>query len=145
MKFPVLSCICLCCCLAIIPEPNWAGEKGAKVVTINIVGKGSKAKFIKQGETTEEQVVVYVGQTVRWQNKGNVEHTATSKLMVGGKPLFDTGLLDAGEAKEIQFDEKLFKSAGGKVGSQISLDYICTPHKALMKSVIVLKSKDDSK
>jgi len=128
------------------------GEKKAlpKEIVIYIVGKGPKGKYVKAGDTTQKDVTVIVGQTVKWVNKGNRPHTATSKkTKEGGKPLFTTKEIkpakgDKYDSDSITFDEKMFKAAGGTPGGSVTLEYYCNiPHP--MKSRIILKAAERKK
>jgi plastocyanin len=103
-------------------------------VVINITGNGPSAKYVKEGDTEEKPVAVQVGQTVKWVNKGNLQHSATSFKNQGEKPIFDTGLIEPAESKEIKFDSDLFASAGGTTGGQVELTYFCTKHPTFMKN-----------
>jgi plastocyanin len=116
-------------------------KEAAKEVVINIKGGGGKAKYVKEGDDDQKDVTVTVGQKVTWNNeKGNAPHTATSKLKADDKEVFDTGRLKGGESKTIEFDETLYKKAGGKDGKDVELEYYCTIHgEKNMKSKIVLK------
>src|SRR5262245_60153748 len=69
-------------------------KEQAKEVVINIKGAGAHAKYIKEGDDDQKDVTVTVGQKVTWKNeKDNAPHTATSKLKVGDKEVFNTGKL----------------------------------------------------
>src|SRR5438045_515822 len=104
-------------------------------VLIVITGPGGDAKYIKDGDKEQKDVVVTVGQKVTWRNDGNKAHTATSTKQVGGKPLFNTDTLKAKESKTITFDQKLFDDAGGTAGGEVKLEYFCQIHgPAKMKS-----------
>lgn len=108
--------------------------------TIKITGDDSKAKYIEVGKTEQEPVEVVVGQTVRWHNKSNVAHTATSDLKVEDKAVFDTDSIDPEESKDIVFTKELYEKAGGKPGGMVKLHYHCTPHPKTMQSDIILKA-----
>jgi plastocyanin len=105
-----------------------------ETVVINITGNGPNAKYLKEGDTEEKPVAVHVGQTVKWVNKGNLQHSATSFKNKGDKPIFDTDLIEPMQSKEITFDSDLFASAGGTTAGQIELTYFCTKHPTLMKN-----------
>jgi len=128
------------------------GKKKAvpKEIVIYIVGPGGMAKYCKAGDTTQKDVTVIVGQTVKWVNKGDQPHTATSKKETkDGKPLFDTKEIkrakcDKYDSRSITFDEKLFKAAGGTPGGAVKLEYYCDIHPK-MKSRIILKAADRKK
>lgn len=114
-------------------------KDAADEVVINITGNGGKAKYIKAGDTAAKDVTVVVGQTVKWVNKGNKTHTATSSLKVGDKAVFDTGDLRANASGSVTFDEQKYKDAGGKDGKAVTLEYYCTVHgKENMKSNLIL-------
>ena len=114
-------------------------------VVINITGNGPSAKYLKEGDTEEKPVAVHVGQTVKWVNKGNLEHSATSFKNNGDKPIFDTGLIEAMQSKEITFDSDSFVSAGGTTGGQVELTYFCTKHPTLMKNGKLILSEAGKK
>jgi plastocyanin len=137
--------VCLGFLLALVAIPL-AAEGGkreqAKEVVINIKGPGAKAKYIKEGDDDQKDVTVMVGQKVTWKNaEGNAPHTATSKLKACDKEVFDTGKLKGGDSKSINFDEALYKKAGGKDGKDVELEYYCRIHGEInMKSKIILKA-----
>ena len=70
------------------------------------------------------QVVIAVGDSVKWVNKDAARHSAERSE----QPTFNTGLLAQGESKSIQFNQA--SSAAG-------FDYICGPH-TFMKGVVVV-------
>src|SRR4051794_29528426 len=77
-------------------------RKTDDVIVVNITGKGSNAKYIKEGDTKQQDVEVLVGQTVRWVNKdsstGKMQHTATSNAKKkDGNRVFQTKALEKGE------------------------------------------------
>jgi plastocyanin len=113
-------------------------------VVINITPGGDKAQYIQEGETKQKPVTVVVGQNVRWVNKDQVSHTATSTMTVKSKALFETGYLDDGtSSKDILFDQALFQAAGGKPGGSVTLEYFCRVHRLTMRSSIILKAGGD--
>ena len=107
-------------------------------IVINITGPGAGAKYIKDGDAEEKEVIVKVGQTVRWVNKGTVSHTATSFLKAENKPVFDTDVIDADDSADVKFDGALFTKAGGKAGGEVELKYFCRRHPAQMKNGKIL-------
>lgn len=107
------------------------------LVVINITGPGGDAKYIREGDSTQKPVEITVGQTVRWVNKGDVQHSATSGP--AGMYIFDTGLLDRGAHSDVTFTEAIFQAAGGQAGQTVDLQYRCRVH-GQMTSVIRLKS-----
>ncbi len=110
-------------------------------IVINITGNGYGAKYLQDGESTEKPVLVKVGQTVKWVNKGNLEHSATSFMQdKSSKPVFDTGVFAHAESKAIKFDSNLFRNAGGVAGGQVELPYFCTRHPATMKNGKIILS-----
>lgn len=116
-------------------------KEQAKEVVIHIKHPGAQAKYIKEGDTEQKDVTVVVGQKVTWKNAtGNAPHTATSKLKVEDEALFDTKKLNGGDNKTVDFDEALYKKAGGKDGNAVELIYFCRIHgENNMKSKIILK------
>ncbi len=122
------------------------------VIVINIEGKGKNSKYIKEGDKEQKDVTVIVGQTVKWVNKSNAPHTATSDLKVKDKPLFDTKRLnpkDKPTEASILFDEQKYKDAGGKDGKPVPLSYHCEIHPEMMSNIILMpahkKDKDKDK
>ena len=104
-------------------------------IVINITGTGPRAKYVRDGDTEEKPVLVQVGQTVKWVNNGNLQHSATSFMQnKSGNPIFDTDLIEPTHSKEIKFDSALFTSAGGTPGGQVQLTYFCTIHPVQMKN-----------
>ncbi len=103
-------------------------------IVINITGNGPNAKYIKDGDNQENPVAVKVGQKVKWVNKGNTRHSATSFQQKCGNPVFDTDLIDPNDSKEVLFDSTLFMNAGGAAGGQVDLTYFCKRHPAQMKN-----------
>ncbi len=111
-------------------------------VIIEIIGRGRRAKYIEQGMSEQEDVHVTVGESVRWDNRSNIGHTATSDAVVSNRRLFDTGRIPRGGQSElVVFDRDLFEAAGGKPGGSVDITYFCVPHPTTMKSTIVLSDK----
>jgi plastocyanin len=118
------------------------GEKGDGVIVINIKANSLDECFVKEGDKKTMDVTVKVGQKVRFVNKDDDTHTATSVAKdKDGKFIFDTGDLNLKESKEITFDADLFARAGGKAGGKVELPYLCEYHKKTMKSKIILVSE----
>jgi plastocyanin len=109
-------------------------EPRDQAIVINIVGPAGKAKYIKEGEKEEKPVDVNVGQTVRWVNKGTMEHSVTSFLKKDDKPVFNTGLFNPEDQREIKFDRDIYTKAGGKPGEEVELKYFCTKHPTSMRN-----------
>lgn len=124
--------------VAVAAQDEKDKKKDAKEVVINIKGDGGNGMYVKEGDGDQKDVTVTVGQKVTWKNGGNAPHTATSKLKADDKAVFDTGRLNAGESKSIEFEEALYKKAGGKDGKDVELEYFCKFHPN-MKSKIILK------
>jgi plastocyanin len=127
--------------VAVTADDEKKKKEQATEVIINIKGPGAKGKYVKDGDNEQKDVTVTVGQKVTWKNeKGNAPHTATSKLKVDDKAVFDTEKLVGGDNKTIVFDEALYKKAGGKDGKEVELEYYCRIHgENNMKSKIILK------
>jgi plastocyanin len=146
VRFRKLGWTCAALCVLILSSTFYAQERSADakkdegIVVINITGKGGKSKFIKESDEEQKPVVVLVGQTVRWQNKSDVTHTATEGKPGTDKYLFDTDDIKKGKSAEVRFDQKLFERAGGKPGGEIKLDYRCLPHEDSMQATLILKS-----
>ena len=67
-----------------------------------------------------------MGDTVRWTNHDGIEHSATAKALAeDGTPLFDTGLFERGEMREVTFTQ-----AG-------NFDYYCSRHPSMKGLVVV--------
>jgi plastocyanin len=82
---------------------------------------------IKVFQFQPRQIEIRVGDTVRWTNQDGIEHSATADTMAeDGTRLFDTGLFERDEMREITFTE-----AG-------SLDYHCSRHPSMKGLVVVL-------
>ena len=87
---------------------------------------------------------VTVGQSVKWTNKSDVAHTATSKLKdKDKKPLFTTKKLETGDSDKIQFDDKLYKALGGKDDEEIEVMYYCKYHSHMKSSIKLKPAKKD--
>lgn len=79
-----------------------------------------------------EVVEVEVGQTVRWENRDAIEHTATAQTGPGTlvpSGVFDSGLLSLGGVFEHTFAE-----AG-------AYHYYCVPHGGSMQGVVVVRAR----
>ena len=88
-------------------------------------------------------VVVYVGDTVKWVNMGDRTHTATSDVLVAGNPLFDTHDITTTTPVTIAFDSALYAKAstavGVSAGGRVHLGYFCAKHPDSMGGKIVFK------
>lgn len=80
---------------------------------------------IVEFEYKPEELVVQVGDTVKWINRDEMSHTATRDLT----PTFDTGFL----GKDQESAEIVFSTASDKVG----FEYFCSPHPFMIGRVIV--------
>jgi plastocyanin len=148
MRCAFETLVTLLTCFGIASEPVTADDTDKNdVIVINIGGggaggEGTQAKYIRAGDSSQKPVEVRVGQTVRWVNKDDHGHTATSSNKGrDDKPLFDTGELDKKDAKkDIKFDASIFRQAGGQAGGKVELQYFCAFHPR-MKSTIVLIDK----
>jgi hypothetical protein len=98
--------------------------------TIQITREDQDLKFVEQGETKAKVVSVVVGQTVRWENKSAQDYRVVSDLKLEGKPLFDTGVIKAGEHKDILFDFQMYRKAGGKPANVVKVKYHGVDHEA---------------
>jgi plastocyanin len=128
--------------LALAASTACAAEK-----TINITGNGPDAQFVEDGKTKQLNVVVNVGDTVRWKNNSDRTHTATSDVNVTvGNPLFDTKNIAAGDSVIVTFDQALYdaavKATGSKSGDTLHLGYFCAKHPALMGGMLVLQPQN---
>jgi plastocyanin len=139
----VRTALCLVSALvAAVCSTASAAEK-----TINITGNGPNAQFIEDGKDKQLNVVVNVGDTVRWKNGGDRTHTATSDVSVSsGNPLFDTMNIAAGNSVTVTFDQALYdaavKATGSKSGDTLHLGYFCAKHPALMGGMLVLQPQN---
>lgn len=62
---------------------------------------GTKTVDIQNFAFTPQTITISAGESVTWTNKDSAPHTATS---TGGPTSFDTGRLDQGQSKTIQFN-----------------------------------------
>ncbi len=110
----------------------------AQEVLIDITGNGSSALYIERGKTVQEPVEVLIGQTVRWTNNGNRDHTATA-FTDSSEIIFDTGSIDrSGGTFDVTLNRGMFERAGGATGGSVDIEYVCDFHGA-MSSKICLK------
>lgn len=118
---------------------------GQDIITINIIGPGANAKFVQEGKTAQEPVEVIVGQSVKWVNKSDMQHSARSlRKLPDDTRIFDTRILTKSGPKQsstVLFDLALFQTAGGVPGGSVTLEYECQVHPSMMSS-IVLKSNE---
>jgi plastocyanin len=125
----------------------------AKVVMIDIEGKGGNSLYILRGAAKDKQVPinVNVGQKVTWTNNSKAPHTVTSdKKGKDGNPVFISKELEKGDTFSVTFDDAMFKALGGNAGEQLTTTYHCDVHPDKMKNVkLILKpaaaKKDDKK
>jgi plastocyanin len=115
-----------------------------KVINIKQVGAGAaNAQYIEDGKEVQFNVVVVVNDTVKWTNKTQNTHTATSDISVAGKRLFDTQNIDPGTSKSYTFRQADYDAAvqatGAKVGNQVHLGYFCGAHPGNMGGKLVLR------
>jgi plastocyanin len=54
---------------------------------------------------TPTEIQASVGDTVTWTNNDSIEHSVTSDIVSLGRPLFDTGFFEAGESRNLTFEE----------------------------------------
>ena len=81
---------------------------------------------IKVFQFQPRQIEIRVGDTVRWTNHDGIEHSATADAIgEDDTPVFDTGLFERGEAREITFT----KAA--------TLEYHCSRHPSMKGLVVV--------
>ena len=128
--------------LALAASAARADEK-----VIVITGNGTDAQYIEDGKTKQLNVVVTVGDTVRWKNNGDRTHTGTSDVnATANTPLFDTSNVAAGATVSITFDQALYdaavKATGSKPGDSLHLGYFCAKHPSLMGGMLVLQPQN---
>jgi hypothetical protein len=93
--------------------------------TIDIRRRDDRVEFCEHG-SEERRTTVVVGQTIRWQNNDARPHRLVSVAEIGGKPLFDTGVIGPGEHSDMLVDIELYSRAGGKPANLVSVDYYST-------------------
>lgn len=72
------------------------------------------------------EITVKLGDTVRWTNFDGIEHSATSiDRADDGTPVFDTGLFEKGEAREV-----VMTQAG-------TFAYFCARHPSMTGQLVV--------
>src|SRR5262245_28708616 len=54
---------------------------------------------------TPIEIRASIGDAVTWTNNDAIEHSVTSDSMRLGRPLFDTGFFEAGESRNLTFEE----------------------------------------
>lgn len=72
-----------------------------------------------------KEVVVEVGDTVRWTNNDGARHDAKRD----DAPTFNTGLLDPGVSAEVVFTE---------ASDAVGFSYYCTPHASFMTGKVIV-------
>lgn len=107
----------------VLAELALASDDEKVVKPDNTVEFETGVGFVEKGKKEAKSVSIVVGQTLRWVNKGDTPQSATSDLKVDGKPLFDTGLLQPGEHKDIPFFIDLYRKAEGKTAGAVTLTY----------------------
>ena len=121
-------------------------------ITIEIQGDDDDALYIQTDPKPpypgrQHNVIVTVGQSVQWVNKGNKAHTATSDLKVGSGAtkayLFDTDQIEAGATSAArtfaQADyDKARVALGLDDGDPLPLGYFCTNHPGTMGGKLLL-------
>lgn len=117
------------------------GTTHAQDVVVHISGPGGTAKYIKEGESTQNPIAVIVGQTIRIKNDLGVtsSHSVTHTPPTGRPVLFNTGLIPPGNFKDLILTPEIFAGAGGVVGGTVNLDFHCLLHPN-MKSSFLLQS-----
>jgi hypothetical protein len=92
---------------------------------IEITMKDGKLLFLERGQDKARPVTVVVGQTVRWSNRDHKPHTIDPTLVVDGKPLFQIGEIQPGRYKDLTLDIDLYRRAGGRPASVVTIKYQC--------------------
>lgn len=73
-----------------------------------------------------QKIEIRAGDTVRWTNRDGIEHSATAEdTGPDAKPLFDTGLFERDEFREITFEEPG------------TYPYFCARHPSMQGSLVV--------
>ena len=110
------------------------------------MGSGPTAQFLQDGMPPQLNVVIAVGDTVKWVNEDTLgtAHTATSDVSVDGRKLFDTDRIAAPGSHVIEFNQALYDKAARAINgadtrsSTVHLGYYCRPHEASMGGKLVL-------
>jgi len=111
--------------LAALPASALAGRARACAGVVHASAKVHEVE-IKLFQFQPSPLTIAPGDTVRWTNRDGIEHSATAvETGSGGKPIFDTGLFDKGESREVTFTEP---------GSH---DYFCTRHPSMKGRIVV--------
>jgi plastocyanin len=82
----------------------------------------------------DRSIPVTVGDRVTWENPPNNEtHTATARNS-DGQVLFDTRDVDENEDQTIDFDDRLYRAAGGS-GGEVTIRYRCKYHTSMQGEI----------
>jgi plastocyanin len=143
---------------AAISSACLAGDAMAVEVTVEIRGNGQTAQYVQTVPpaplaNTQLNVVVSVGDTVKWHNAGNIQHTAHSDLKLpdgmGGFRFLIAKTIAAGADGSHTFSQddydKARASLGIAAGEPVHLGYYCANHPDKMGGKIVLLPTEDLK
>src|SRR5690349_17706833 len=96
---------------AIVVAMAAAPARAAETKVINITPAGTDAQFIEDGKTKQLNVRIKIGDTVKWVNRGDRTHTATSDVRTAaGKRIFDLTIAQNGDASFL-FDQAAYDAA----------------------------------
>jgi len=118
---------------------------GADII-INIVRSGNTYEYRLDGQTTQQPVQVRVNDRVKWVNRTNQPHTATSfKTFTSQVPLFDTGDIaspvadhpDRNESPFIKMEQAIFDAGGGQPQGTVDLEYYCVHHESMSSKIVL--------
>lgn len=124
----------------------------AKEITIEIKGEDGGTQYIEKDKSGQFPVVVRVGDTVKWANMTDDDHTATSDILkADGKRLFNVevppGTPTMPGVKEHKFTQDDYDAAAAvlKPGTdqRLHLGYFCDEHRDTMGAKIVLKPAEE--
>jgi hypothetical protein len=107
---------------------------------IQIERKDENLVFIERGEEKSKLATLVVGQSLRFSNLDTRAHTISATLMVEEKPLFRTGVIEPGEHKDILLDIHLYRRAGGKPASVVTIKYQCDEQPASLGELQLLSA-----
>ncbi|MHC2282121.1 hypothetical protein ACVME8_008764 [Bradyrhizobium diazoefficiens] len=99
-------------------QSEYNGEK-----MIELVRRDGRLLFVEPGKDSAEPVTIVVGSKVRFDNKDKDPHIVMSTVVIDGKPLFSTGVIEPGKYVDLLFDIDLYERAGGKPANVATLKY----------------------
>jgi hypothetical protein len=141
-----IACIVkVACVLSVLPMLGVETLRADQVTIVIGTPAGAnpqESQYWPDGQQRQRPKVIYIGDSVRWDNQGGVAHTATSDLIVNGQRLFDTQQIDnMQQSSYILFDQAKYdaaKAALGITGPEVHIGYHCANHPDQMSGHIVL-------